>query len=289
MWSNVLELSATQMGILYSIQHMDASWIKEPVIFSMRSLRIGCTLEIWQETRSMEKKNTYLFFTPKKTNRWTAKRWFFMPTMEKVSYFHRCPQCIQLLKIRFPFSVDSINCKQGLLNIPWLGYIKDITWNSSHLVDHIPIMESNGWVMWNMGTWLMTHGLYVLGEPLLHGRLLLRLVFDSAHLLIGILAWSCFWSEFKVKSFHNLPISVLFLHDRFKTGPKFKYPLVNSHSYGKWTIEFGDLPIQRVIFHSYVSLPDVFLTKELQAKSQTRPLQPQRRSPTRQFRNFRLI
>ena len=29
--------------------------------------------------------------------------------------------------------------------------ILDITWNSSHLVDHIPIMESNGWVMWNMG------------------------------------------------------------------------------------------------------------------------------------------
>ena len=30
--------------------------------------------------------------------------------------------------------------------------ILDITWKSSHLVDHIP----NGWVMWNMGTWLMT-------------------------------------------------------------------------------------------------------------------------------------
>ena len=30
----------------------------------------------------------------------------------------------------------------------------------------------------------------VLGEPLLHRRLLLRLVFDSAHLLIGILAGS---------------------------------------------------------------------------------------------------
>ena len=28
---------------------------------------------------------------------------------------------------------------------------------SSHKKDHIPIMESNGWVMWKMGTWLMTH------------------------------------------------------------------------------------------------------------------------------------
>ena len=33
--------------------------------------------------------------------------------------------------------------------------ILDITKNSSHLVDHIP----NDWVMWNMGTWLMTHDL----------------------------------------------------------------------------------------------------------------------------------
>ena len=32
---------------------------------------------------------------------------------------------------------------------------------SSHLVDHIPIMESNGWVMWKMGTWLMTHDILV--------------------------------------------------------------------------------------------------------------------------------
>ena len=31
--------------------------------------------------------------------------------------------------------------------------ILDITWNSSHEKDHIP----NGWVMWKMGTWLMTH------------------------------------------------------------------------------------------------------------------------------------
>ena len=39
---------------------------------------------------------------------------------------------------------------QGLLNVPFWVY-----WTSpysSHLVDHIPIMESNGWVMWNMGT-----------------------------------------------------------------------------------------------------------------------------------------
>ena len=40
--------------------------------------------------------------------------------------------------------------QQGLVNVPFWGY-----WTSpysSHL-DHIP----NGWVMWNMGTWLMTH------------------------------------------------------------------------------------------------------------------------------------
>ena len=30
--------------------------------------------------------------------------------------------------------------------------ILDITQNCSHQKDHIPIMESNGWVMWNMGT-----------------------------------------------------------------------------------------------------------------------------------------
>ena len=40
---------------------------------------------------------------------------------------------------------------QGLVNVPWLG-------NLGHhlivaIIDHIP----NGWVMWNMGTWLMTH------------------------------------------------------------------------------------------------------------------------------------
>ena len=29
-----------------------------------------------------------------------------------------------------------------------------------------------------------------------------------------------------------------------------------SHSYGKWTIEIGDLPVQIVIFNSYVSLPE---------------------------------
>ena len=41
---------------------------------------------------------------------------------------------------------------QGLVNVPFWEY-----WTSpysSHLVDHIP----NGWVMWKMGTWLMTHG-----------------------------------------------------------------------------------------------------------------------------------
>ena len=37
----------------------------------------------------------------------------------------------------------------GLVNVPWLGNIKDITWKSSHLVDHIP----NGWVMFNGGWW----------------------------------------------------------------------------------------------------------------------------------------
>ena len=41
---------------------------------------------------------------------------------------------------------------QGLVNVPIFG-ILDITQNSSHLVDHIP----NGWVMWNMGTFIMTH------------------------------------------------------------------------------------------------------------------------------------
>ena len=34
----------------------------------------------------------------------------------------------------------------GVVKCPILG-ILDITKNSSHLVDHIPIMESNGWVM----------------------------------------------------------------------------------------------------------------------------------------------
>ena len=37
--------------------------------------------------------------------------------------------------------------------------ILDITKNSSHLVDHIHTDHGifHGWVMWNMGTWLMTH------------------------------------------------------------------------------------------------------------------------------------
>ena len=43
------------------------------------------------------------------------------------------------------------NIIQGLVNVPFWEY-----WTSpysSHKKDHIP----NGWVMWNMGTWLMTH------------------------------------------------------------------------------------------------------------------------------------
>ena len=30
----------------------------------------------------------------------------------------------------------------------------------------------------------------------------------------------------------------------------------DQHSYGKWTIEIGDLPLQIVIFHSYIKLPE---------------------------------
>ena len=57
-------------------------------------------------------------------------------------------------------SISSMHCSrkavwplflQGLVNVPFWEY-----WTSpysSHLVDHIP----NGWVMWKMGTWLMTH------------------------------------------------------------------------------------------------------------------------------------
>ena len=44
---------------------------------------------------------------------------------------------------------------QGLVNVPFWEY-----WTSpysSHYRPLIPIMESNGWVMWKMGTWLMTH------------------------------------------------------------------------------------------------------------------------------------
>ena len=44
----------------------------------------------------------------------------------------------------------------GVVKCPILG-ILDITKNSSHLVDQKYLMESNGWVMWKMGTWLMTH------------------------------------------------------------------------------------------------------------------------------------
>ena len=33
------------------------------------------------------------------------------------------------------------------------------------------------------------------------------------------------------------------------------YPLVIEHSYGKWTIEIGDLPIQIAICQSYAKLP----------------------------------
>ena len=46
---------------------------------------------------------------------------------------------------------------QGLLNVPWLGYIGHHlilaikkTRNTDHGIFH-------GWVMWKMGTWLMTH------------------------------------------------------------------------------------------------------------------------------------
>ena len=46
---------------------------------------------------------------------------------------------------------------QGLLNVPWLGYIGHHLKKSPSSRPLIPIMESNGWVMWNMGTWLMTH------------------------------------------------------------------------------------------------------------------------------------
>ena len=45
------------------------------------------------------------------------------------------------------FSPDFPQILQGLLNVPFWVY-----WTSpysSHLVDHIPIMESNGWVMFN--------------------------------------------------------------------------------------------------------------------------------------------
>ena len=49
-------------------------------------------------------------------------------------------------------------CFTGVGKCPILG-ILDITWKSSHyrLYTSIYLMESNGWVMWKMGTWLMTH------------------------------------------------------------------------------------------------------------------------------------
>ena len=51
----------------------------------------------------------------------------------------------------FCFVFPIFSYGQGLVNVPFWVY-----WTSpysSHLVDHIP----NGWVMWKMGTWLMTH------------------------------------------------------------------------------------------------------------------------------------
>ena len=48
---------------------------------------------------------------------------------------------------------------QGLVNVPWLGYI------GHHLIVAIKktiyLMESNGWVMWPMGTWLMTQFIHI--------------------------------------------------------------------------------------------------------------------------------
>ena len=56
------------------------------------------------------------------------------------------------------------------LPVPWLGNIKDITWNSSHLVDHIPNgwYTIHGWVMWKMGTSVMTqvyNGWFIMENP----------------------------------------------------------------------------------------------------------------------------
>ena len=61
--------------------------------------------------------------------------------------------------LRSQSNVKSHNwLQQGLVNVPpWLGFFLDITKNSSHYtVDQIN--TDHGWVMWNMGTWLMTTG-----------------------------------------------------------------------------------------------------------------------------------
>ena len=53
-------------------------------------------------------------------------------------------------------AVDLFQRDGFLLNRGWLNVPFGVYWTSpysSHLVDHIP----NGWVMWKMGTWLMTH------------------------------------------------------------------------------------------------------------------------------------
>ena len=125
------------MGILYSIQHTDASWIKEPVIFS---IDLSELVALWKSDRKPALwKKTRLFFQKK---RWT-------PLMVLYAHYFRCLFWVSILGVPNQTAEDPISIFCGL------------------------------------------HQLYVLGEPLLHGRLLLRLVFDSAHLLIGILA--CFW------------------------------------------------------------------------------------------------
>ena len=62
----------------------------------------------------------------------------------------------QLNKFTAAYPNNLLLINSGVGKCPILG-ILDITWKSSHKKDHIP----NGWVMWKMGTWLMTHVIWL--------------------------------------------------------------------------------------------------------------------------------
>ena len=69
------------------------------------------------------------------------------------SFFLNIPQYPQKKSVCWfnMLQSSSQKLKQGLVNVPFWEY-----WTSPQkvaIINHIP----NGWVMWNMGTWLMTH------------------------------------------------------------------------------------------------------------------------------------